>query len=169
MNTTESSAMVLLDANILISADQEEEEHHPIARRLRERARQGLLGTCVSPQVLNEFYSVVTKTTGRNKPARPLSPAEATAEVRKYYRSRNIQKIYPGPTIIERMLSLLETTPVTGPDIYDLHLAATMLENGVTKIYTFNTSDFVSIPGIEAIDPSEVDFEESTVDKDLNP
>lgn len=71
--------MALLDANILISADQEEEEHHPIARRLRERAQQGLLAACISPQVLTEFYAVVTKTTGRNKPSRPLSPAEAAS------------------------------------------------------------------------------------------
>ncbi len=158
MKMNKPSDLAMLDANILIAADQEEEEHHPVAKLLRERAKQGLIPACVSPQVLNEFYAVVTKTTGRNKPARPLSQEEAIVEVRKYYRSQNIKKIYPGPAIIERELSLLETVPVTGIKVYDLHLAATMLENGVTKIYTFNTKDFEPIPGIEVLNPLEVNF-----------
>jgi predicted nucleic acid-binding protein len=66
------------------------------------------------------------------------------------------KKIYPGPDIIERMFSLLEAVPVKGPSIHDLHLAATMLENGITKIYTFNVQDFEPIPGIEVLNPPEV-------------
>ena len=33
--------------------------------------------------------------------------------------------------LLGRILSLLEQHPVTGQDIHDLHLAATMLSNGV--------------------------------------
>ncbi len=151
------SEWALLDTNILVYADQEEDVHHSSSKHLRELAREGIISCCISPQVLNEFYAVMTRGAGPNRPSHPLSSKDAANEVRKYYQSRNIRKIYPGPNIIQRMLFLLKTTPVTGLNIYDLHLAATMLENGVTKIYTFNPQDFEAIPSIEVLTPSEID------------
>ena len=64
-------------------------------------------------------------------------------------------KIYPGVNIVARMLSLLERYAVTGAHIHDLHLVATMLENGVKSVYTFNTKDFTLFSEIEAREPSE--------------
>ena len=63
------------------------------------------------------------------------------------------------------ILSLVEQRPITGQDIHDLHLAATMLSNGVTKIYTFNTKDFEPIPGIEVMNPSELIMTDEEVDQ----
>ena len=42
-----------------------------------------------------------------------------------------------------------------GLAIHDLHLAATILSNGVKKIYTFNTKHFSSLSEIEVILPPE--------------
>lgn len=34
-----------------------------------------------------------------------------------------------------------------------MHIVATMLENGIRRIYTFNTRDFASIDGLEVVLP----------------
>jgi predicted nucleic acid-binding protein len=43
---------------------------------------------------------------------------------------------------VEGWLDLLRRHPVTGGEVFDLQIAATMLANGVPRIYTYNTSDF---------------------------
>jgi len=88
----------------------------------------------------------------------PMSPTEAVAEVKKYLDSNEIYTIYPTPETWPLLCSLIEKTPVTGQDIHDLHLAATMLSNGIHKIYTFNVKDFEPLPGIEVLNPLEIDF-----------
>lgn len=144
--------LALLDANVLIYAEQDVSPHHEASKSLRDRALTGEIPACVSPQVLNEFFAVVTN---RHRVDAPLTVPEAIDQMRKYYRAKRLVKIYPGPTIIERMLALLEIHPVSGHDIHDLHLIATMLENGVTKIYTFNVKDFAPIPNIEVLTPPQ--------------
>jgi predicted nucleic acid-binding protein len=37
---------------------------------------------------------------------------------------------------------LLRRHPVTGGDVFDMQIVATILANGVQRIYTFNTDDF---------------------------
>jgi hypothetical protein len=40
------------------------------------------------------------------------------------------------------MDGLAPRRPVAGADVFDLQLVATMLANGVSRIYTFNGADF---------------------------
>ena len=46
--------------------------------------------------------------------------------------------------------------PVSGPRIHDFRIAATMIENGVTRIVTYNHKDFSPLPGITVVSPSEL-------------
>jgi len=60
----------------------------------------------------------------------------------------------PCPTrSIEILLDLLARNPVSGGEVFDLHLVATMLANDVSTIYTFNIADFAVFPGVTAIVP----------------
>ena len=51
------------------------------------------------------------------------------------------------------MLQLIGSRTVRSGKIFDVFLAATMLDNGVIRIYTENIIDFEVIRGIEAVDP----------------
>lgn len=141
---------VLLDTNILIYATQEDALQHLAAKTLRDRALVGEVTASISPQILNEFFAVVTRS---NRVSSPLTRAEAIDQIRKYYESEVLTVIYPGENIIARTLTLLDTSTVVGMDIHDLHLVATMLENGIKKIYTYNTSDFEIFSEIEVLTP----------------
>jgi len=56
---------------------------------------------------------------------------------------------------MERVLWLLERYPVRGLGLHDVRHVATMLENGVSRIYTYNTRHFSHIAEIEALTPPE--------------
>lgn len=55
--------------------------------------------------------------------------------------------------VVTRWAELAETHSVTGADIFDLQLVATMLENGVRRIYTYNRSDFQLFNELEIVTP----------------
>ena len=50
-------------------------------------------------------------------------------------------------------MQLLQRRPVTGGDVFDLQIVATMQANGIQRIYTFNTGDFSPFPEIEHLTP----------------
>jgi uncharacterized protein len=148
MNTSERA---LLDTNILVYAADASSAFHADAKALRDRGLQGELSLVLSPQVLLEFFAV---TTNPRRVSNPRSPQEAMDEVEKYRAAGTIQKIFPGDDILERVQTLWHQHPqVTRQEIFDLHLVATMLTNGVTRIYTYNTQDFASYTEITVLTP----------------
>ena len=76
-----------------------------------------------------------------------------TVEIEKYVKTKNIVKIYPGTQSITRMIALLKTYEVAKQEVFDLQLAATMLSNNVTRIYTYNQNDFSKFKELEVLTP----------------
>ena len=151
--------LALLDTNVLVYADQRKSRYHQAAKAIRDRAQQGEISACISPQNLAEFFTFMTRKGGRGL-EQPLDSEEAADEVRKYLDSEHIMMIFPTPATWPLLLdSLLKERPTAGLAIHDLHLAATMLSNGVKKIYTFNAKHFSSLSEIEAILPPEPESE----------
>lgn len=60
---------------------------------------------------------------------------------------------YPSREMVDVLLSLLARRRVTRQYVHDVALAATMLANGVTRIYTANVKDFAPFDEIEVINP----------------
>jgi len=50
-------------------------------------------------------------------------------------------------------MQLLQRRPVTGGDIFDLQIVATMQANGIQRIYTFNTDDFKVFSELAVLTP----------------
>lgn len=145
-----TSELSLLDTNILVYAADETSVYHQDAIILREKGLRGEIPLCICPQVLTEFFAIVTDPRRVNN---PRTPAEARSEIKKYIQSKNILKIYPGPDIIKRILDLLTRYEVSKQEIFDLQLVATMLANNVVRIYTYNQDDFSRYPEIEVLSP----------------
>ena len=106
---------------------------------------------CLAPQVLAEFYAIITS---RRWAGVPLTPKEACEEVSAYAASP-IPMIYPDRNMLSILLDLLESAGVAAQHVHDAALAATMLSNGVGCVYTANVRDFACFDGITAINPFE--------------
>ena len=136
----------LVDANVLVYAIDADAPQRGALRALLDAARASSTTLFVTPQVLCEFYSIVTNS--RRVP-RPRSPEDAM-------RAISILLVFlhvlPTPArVVEAWLDLLRRRPVLGGHVFDLQIAATMQVNGVQRIYTFNASDFEVFPELAVV------------------
>ena len=127
----------VIDANVLVYAFDTNAPQHLASRILLDAGRTGAATLYVTSQILCEFYSIVTNSRRVVKP-RPVADAiSAITELLSFLR------VLPVPaSAVEGWLDLLLSRPVKGGEVFDLQLAATMLVNGVNRIYTYNTADF---------------------------
>ena len=102
----------------------------------------------VTSQILCEFYSVVTN-------PRRVTQARSTADALQAISGfLAFLHVLPIPArAVEGWMDLLRRRPVTGADVFDLQLVATMLANDVSRIYTFNGADFAAFPELAVIAP----------------
>jgi predicted nucleic acid-binding protein len=102
----------------------------------------------VTLQILCEFYAIVTNARRVLKPRSSSDALTAISDMLSFLR------MLPVPvTAIDEVRALLRRRPVTGGDIFDLQIVATMKLNAISRIYTFNTNDFKPFVEIEPLTP----------------
>ena len=138
----------IVDANVLVYAFDTKAPQHAAASVLLDAGRTGATTLYVTLQVLCEFYSIVTNA---RRVLKPRSSADALAAISDML---GFLRVLPVPvTTIDEVMALLRRCPVTGGDIFDLPIVATMKLNAISRIYTFNTDDFKPFPEIEPLTP----------------
>jgi len=145
-----TSDIGLLDTNVLVYAADEASPFHHAATALRDKGFRGETPVCVCPQVLHEFFAVITDP---KRVTNPLGQKDAQKEIEKYFYSKHIVKIFPEPEVMEKMFNLLTRYKVAAQEIFDLRLVATMISNNVSRLYTYNTEDFAQYKEIEVVTP----------------
>lgn len=139
----------IVDTNVLIYALDTAAPQHAAALALLNAARADATTLFVTPQILCEFYSVVTNS---RRVARPRDAAETMTVLSDLLAFLHVLPI-PASTI-DRLLDLLRRRPVTGSDVFDLHIVAAMQANGISRIYTFNVADFAAFPELTVVEPA---------------
>jgi predicted nucleic acid-binding protein len=138
----------IVDANVLVYAFDTKAPQHVASRTLLDAGRTGATTLYVTSQVLCEFYSIVTNA------RRVVKPRTSTDALTAISGLRGFLRVLPVPaTVVDELMALLLRRPVTGGEIFDLQIVATMKLNGVPRIYTFNTDDFKPFQEIEAFTP----------------
>jgi predicted nucleic acid-binding protein len=62
--------------------------------------------------------------------------------------------VLPTPArVVAGWMQLLLRHPVTGGEVFDLQIVATMQANGIQRIYTCNASDFEVFPELVVVIP----------------
>lgn len=145
------SNCALLDSNVLVYAADKSSPYHKPSKELRERGLTGEILLCVCPQVLTEFLAVVTDS---RRVKNPISPSEAIKEVEKYLTAPNILKIYQNEVSFRELVELIGKYKIGKQEVFDLQLVSTMLTSKISKIYTFNTSDFSKFKEIKILSPN---------------
>jgi len=104
----------------------------------------------VTSQILCEFYSLITN------PRRVRvvsSSAEALSIISAILALPGLFVLPTPARAVAGWMQLLKRRPVTGGDVFDLQIVATMEANGVQRIYTFNTDDFRAFPELAVLTP----------------
>lgn len=128
---------VFLDTNVLVYVSRPTAPEHAVTRRLLGQLEADGRALWISQQALREYLSVVTRPQ-TTAPALPVTIA--LADVRRFQASFDIAD--DSSAVLDRLLQLLTTHPVTGKQVHDANLVATMIVHGVYRLLTFNTADF---------------------------
>jgi predicted nucleic acid-binding protein len=113
----------------------------------KDKGLRGPLRLYVAPQVLFEYFAVVTNAAVMTV---PLTAEDALADIEKL--AATFPLVHPPHDLLKRVFALLRATGTPGRHIFDLQLVATMLGNGIATIYTYDAR-FTKIPGITARTP----------------
>ena len=140
----------ILDANVLAYAINADAPQHAASRALLEAASDPSITLYVTSQILCEFYSIITNP---RRVAVATSPTEALRIISAMLALPGLQVLPVPARAVAGWMELLQRHPVTGGDVFDLQIVATMQANGVQRIYTFNTDDFGAFHELAVVTP----------------
>ncbi|MFQ5706022.1 MAG: type II toxin-antitoxin system VapC family toxin [bacterium] len=152
--------MFAIDTNLLVYAHNEDSEFNEAAtsfleRVVNERDEEGNLSVCIPSQVLTEFVNVIT----RQRLEKPLSLSQAIEAVNDYLKV-GIKIIHQRENQIQTFLELLGSLS-SRKKVFDVALAATLKDNGISGLYTVNANDFYEFDFLEVLNPLESETQES--------
>ena len=139
----------IVDANILAYASNADDPKYAACRALLDAARDSSATLYLTSQIICEFYSIITNP---RRVATPSSPAIALQVISALLALPGIS-ILPTRARVAALVELLRRRPVTGPEIFDLQIVATMKANNIQRIYTFNAGDFEVFPELIVVVP----------------
>jgi predicted nucleic acid-binding protein len=149
-STTMSVEPGIVDANVLAYAVNADAPQHAVSRALLEAASDPSVRLYVTSQILCELYSVITNP---RRVAVASSPTEALRLISALLALPGLRVLPIPARAVAGWMELLRRHPVTGGDVFDLQIVATMQANGVQRIYTFNTNDFKMFSEFTAVTP----------------
>ena len=127
-----------MDTNVLVYASRTAAAMHSQATSALHRLEGEGVELCVGRQVLREYLVRVTRPDASTV---LLDLSDAAAD------TRHLAEVYTvledGPAATEHLLRLVCQFPTRGKRVHDTSVIATMLAHGVTRLLTFNQSDFV--------------------------
>jgi predicted nucleic acid-binding protein len=146
--------VILLDTNLLTRLTRTDHPHGLVARR----AVHGLLRrgerVVIVPQNLYEFWAVATRQPGPRPSGQNglgLTPAQASQWL-SFFR-RRFTLLPDRPDLPDRWHELVRAAGITGFRSHDARLVAAMQSYGVSRVLTFNTTDFQKL-GVTVLDPA---------------
>ncbi len=139
---------MLIDANVLLYAVDDQSPYHDVARDWLERALNGRLRVGLPWQSLGAFLRIATHP---RVTATPLTGPEAWALVARWL-ERDVTWVPPaGRRTADVLGELVRTHHVTGDLMPDAMLAALAIEHGLTVMSA--DSDFARLPEVRWENP----------------
>lgn len=139
---------VAVDTNVLVYAVDADAPQHGPSRALADAAVQGKISAAVFPQVLLEFYAVVTDP---RRVRSPLEPRAAWQQVEAL--SAVFRVLDPGSKALAFLGEELRRCPLKGGAVFDAFLVAQMRASGLSILVTYNLRDFAGYEGVRAVTP----------------
>jgi predicted nucleic acid-binding protein len=130
---------ILLDTNILVHAYNKSSPYQDKAGNLIREALRGEIEAYVAPQVLYEFFAIVTNS---KKVEYPMKVDEAADLCAALWECREIEKANPTLLAPKEVFKFAKELKLSRGEIFDCVLAVTAKENKIDVIYTENVEDF---------------------------
>lgn len=133
-----SSDIYGIDTNILIYAADKSSIFNKKSSKIFVEIAKGNIKGVITPQNIFEYISVVTS---KKQIPKPVSVNTALVDIETYI-ATGLNVIYPQQESWRRAFELIKKAQISKQKVFDVYLAATLIDNGVKFIITANTSDF---------------------------
>ncbi|MCL4425358.1 MAG: PIN domain-containing protein [Firmicutes bacterium] len=144
--------MILIDTNVWVYAINVDAPQNGASRRFIETVVSTRHEGVIMPQILLEFYAIVTD---KRRIALPLTSEQALEQM-KVIRSL-CRLVDAGGKGLENLSHIMAGQPgLKGAKIFDAYLVAQMMVAGINRICTYNTHDFKVFKGITPLTPEEL-------------
>ena len=144
--------LYLVDSNVLIRWVQHTSPDYDTVRTAVKKLVRDEDIPCYTSQNLGEFWNVLTRPSDRN--GYGFSPMQADLRAKDIESS--LQLLPDSPAVHKEWRKLLVEYRVSGVQVHDARLVASMQVHGVKRILTFNTRDFTRFTQIEAVHPADL-------------
>jgi predicted nucleic acid-binding protein len=142
----------LVDSNILLRMTRRQDPQHHIAdKAVALLAGQGTI-LCYTHQNIAEIWNVMTRPLAKN--GLGLTVNEAEREVRAI--ELKLEFLPDNELVYREWRRILSAYSVSGIQVYDARLVATMAVYGIRHILTFDVSDFSCYSAIMVLHPTAV-------------
>jgi predicted nucleic acid-binding protein len=145
-------ALYLLDTNVVLRLANADDVQHEMVSEAVSRILAQEQECCLVAQVLIEFWVVSTRPVEVNGLGwtAPYSE-ESIAQLLNRF-----PLLEDRPEIFTLWQQLVATNNIVGKRAHDVRITAAMLTHGITHLLTFNTQDFIQVPGITVAAPQSV-------------
>ena len=151
---------ILLNTDVLLHAADSASKLHQHALNVREMAVKSDINGCVSMSVLNEMLVALTSDWYVRS---PISVSDAIGEYEKYINLKPITKIISLMSSYKTLNNLVRDYNLKGTDIKLAELVATMTDNRVYILCTFQQEDYERFSEIEVLNPFEFDNRQTNI------
>jgi predicted nucleic acid-binding protein len=142
----------LVDSNVLIRWVQPSDPGYAVADASLQYLENSDCILCFTSQNLGEFWNALTRPSSRN--GYGLSPQEA--DHCAFAVESRLQLLPDSLAVHREWRKLLVDYQVSGVQVHDARLVASMQVYRIERILTFNTKDFQRFTGVEAVHPAQV-------------
>jgi predicted nucleic acid-binding protein len=141
--------LTLLDTNILLRYARTTDPDFAAVDAAIDALHSNGEMLCTVPQNFYEFWAVATRPIAAN--GLGLSITECQVQVA---RIKRLFRLLPDlPPLFAEWEALVGTYACHGRSSFDARLVAAMQTYGITRLLTFNGSDFARFPGLTILDP----------------
>jgi len=145
-------ALYLADTNLLIRLVKRNHSEYPMVRKAVDRLNDNGIGLAYTFQNMTEFWNALTRPLARNGFGLSIEDCANDAEEieQAFLRLTDTDAVY------SEWRRLVVKHRISGVQVHDARLAASMYAHGLTHILTFNTADFARFDGITAVHSNAV-------------
>ena len=145
---TPESERVFVDTNILIYStfeDFDPEKHIQCTDTLNKLLQAGTT-LFISSQILREYFAV---STNQNIFKKPLTYRQAVSKMKEFLARFTL--VHEKESTIHILIALIVKYAVARQKIHDMNIVATMVDNDITQLFTYNGQDFKQISEIQLL------------------
>lgn len=144
---------ILIDTNILVYALNKSSLYYTESKQLIDGIYRESFKACLTSQILYELFAVITDS---KKFPFALTPVAAFSLIDNNYLNDKFPIVQPKESTWRKVFDLAQQHQISAQNIFDIVLVATMIDNDVFRVLTYDLTNFQKFSFLEVIHPHDI-------------